>query len=286
MLGAKRAKAMAAQDPGIGGRALGWILRLWILLALGIVLADMADSAKIDWLNPSRHQPVPEAPNRLDREGPAVPMPLSPAAPGDQLRPYDPAAFPMRPDGGLPHLPGGDSLEPSRGPMQFTWTDLQGRPAILAVGTIESGSAAALRRFDLQNDERAEVLILLSPGGLVQEALTMGDYVRSRSLETLVPEGAYCASACPLLLAAGERRRVARDAWIGLHQPYLANASALSADVAVADVQRLNYEILTRLDHWGVDPRVWTHALQAPPAQMYVLLPEELMAYRLAHSLF
>ncbi len=277
---------MEARESGIGGRALGWILKLWILLALGIVLADMAESAKVGWWKSDRAPALPEGPNRLEREGPAVPMPLSPAEPGDQLRPYDPSAFPMRPDGGLPHLPGGAPLEPTRGPMTFTWSDLEGRPAILALGMITPGSAASLRRFDLQHDERAEVLVLLSPGGAVKEALAMGDYLRARSLETLVPDGGYCASACPLVLAAGVRRRVARDAWVGLHQPYLANVAGLTPDVAVSDVQHLNYEILTRLDHWGVDSRVWTHALKAPPSQMYVLLPEELMAYRLAHSLF
>ncbi|GAB5470483.1 MAG: hypothetical protein Kilf2KO_35130 [Rhodospirillales bacterium] len=270
-----------------GGRAMGWILRLWILLALGIVAADLADSAKIPWLSEPGREALPQAPERLERGGQAVPMPLAPAEPGDQLRPYDPGAFPLAPDAGLPHLPGErQPMEPSRGPMTFTWADLEGRPAIVGSGMIEAESAAALRRFDLQHDERAELLVLLSPGGLVQGALAMGDYLRARGLETLVPEGGYCASACPLVLAAGERRRVARDAWIGLHQPYLANSNGLSVDRAVADVQRLNYEILTRLDHWGVDPRIWTHALQAPPAQMYVLLPEEMMAYRLAHSLF
>ncbi|MBC6406513.1 MAG: hypothetical protein GDA41_12515 [Rhodospirillales bacterium] len=274
---------MLAERQTAGGRALAWILRLWILLAFGIVLADMADSAKIPWSPPGRSIPPPD---RLGKEGPAVPMPLPPAGPGDQLRPYDPTIFPMRPDGGTPQLPGGGALEPSYGPMKFSWIDLEGRPAILAVGTIEPGAAAALRRFDLQHDERAEVLVLFSPGGAVQEALIMGEYIRARSIETLVPGGAYCASACPLLLAAGERRRVARDAWIGLHQPYFAKAAGLSPDVAVAEVQRLNYQILTRLDRWGVDPRVWTHALQALPAEMYVLLPEELMAYRMAHSLF
>jgi len=275
---------MLAERQTAGGRALTWILRLWILLALGIVLADMADSAKIPRLQPDRSAPL--LPNRLGKEGPAVPMPLQPAGPGDQLRPYDPAIFPVHPDGGLPQLPGGGALKPSYGLMDFSWIDLEGRPAILAIGMIEPGAAAALRRFDLQHDERAEVLVLFSPGGAVQEALTMGDYIRARAMETLVPEGAYCASACPLLLAAGERRRVARDAWIGLHQPYFANAAGLSPDVAVAEIQRLNYQILTRLDHWGVDPRLWTHALQALPAEMYVLLPEELMAYRMAHSLF
>ena len=252
----RAAPAAARVDPHAGGasdcgRALAWVLRLWILLALGIVLADMADSAKLSWLQPGRSVPPP--PDRLGKEGPAVPMPLQPAGPGDQLRPYDPKIFPMRPDGGTPQLP---------------------------------GAAAALRRFDLQHDEQAEVLVLLSPGGAVQEALIMGEYIRARSIETLVPGGAYCALACPLLLAAGERRRVARDAWIGLHQPSFAKAAGLSPDVAVAEVQRLNYQILTRLDRWGVDPRVWTHALQALPAEMYVLLPEELMAYRMAHSLF
>ena len=272
------------QQSDVGGRALGWILRLWILLALGIVVADLADSAKIPWLEPD---PLPQRPSRLERSGPAIPQPLKPPEPGDQLRPYDPAAFPLRPDGSLPVLPGAsEPLQPSREAMAFSWTLLEGRPAIVASGMIEPGSAAELRRFDLQHDERAELVVLLSPGGLVQEALAMGDYLRSRSLETLVPDGGYCASACPLVLAAGERRRVARDAWIGLHQPYLGGDSGLAADRAVADVQLLNYEILTRLDQWGVDPRLWTFALQAPPAKMYVLRPEEMMAYRLAHSLF
>ncbi|MEO1194095.1 MAG: hypothetical protein AAFY02_20235 [Pseudomonadota bacterium] len=282
---------MSAESEGgpvktTGGRALAWILRLWILLALGIVLADMADSVKIPWLNDPAREALPQ-PSRLDQAGAPVPMPLEPAEPGSQLRPYDPGAFPLAPDGGLPHLPGRDEpLEPSRGPMTFSFTELEGRPALVAVGMVTSESAAALRRADLQSDERAEILALLSPGGYVQGALAMGDYLRARGMETLVPEGGFCASACPLVLAAGERRRVARDAWVGLHQPYLAPGSGLSADRAVADVQHLNYEILTRLDHWGVDPRIWTHALQAPPTQMYVLLPEEMMAYRLAHSLF
>jgi len=272
------------QQSSTGGKALAWVLRLWVLLALGIVVADLADSAKISWLQPD---PLPQRPSRLDEGAPAIPQPLQRPQPGDQLRPYDPAAFPLAPDGELPRLPGSDeTLEPRYESMTFAWTELEGRPAIVASGMIEPGSAAEFRRFDLQHDERAEMVVLLSPGGLVQDALSMGDYIRARSLETLVPDGGYCASACPLVLAAGERRRVARDAWIGLHQPYLSADSRLTADRAVSDVQRLNYEILTRLDQWGVDPRVWTFALSAPPAKMYVLRPEELMAYRLAHSLF
>jgi len=273
---------MADGDGTKSGGSLAWILRLWVLLAIGIVLADI--SQNVDWGNPgqSAEPRRPPAP----RTASATPNSSERPVPGDQMRPYRPGAFPVGPDGRLPRLPNGEVIALPDGPMTLSYGEVEGRPALIAAGMIDATTPDKLREADLRNDERAEILVLLSTGGQVDAAMRMGNYVRSRALETYVPEEGVCASACPLVLAAGDRRRVARSAWIGLHQPYLATTEGISADVAVFDVQNVNYEILTSLEHWGVDPRVWTFALGAPPSEMYVLTPEELVRYRLAHSVF
>lgn len=36
------------------------------------------------------------------------------------------------------------------------------------------------------------------------------------------------------------------------------------------------------LDDMGVDPRLMQHALVTPPDEIYVLLPEQLLEYRMA----
>lgn len=61
-------------------------------------------------------------------------------------------------------------------------------------------------------------LTLDSDGGLVDEAVTIGQLVRKRGLSTHVPDA--CASACTLVFLQGQARTLGPDGRLGFHAPY------------------------------------------------------------------
>ena len=61
------------------------------------------------------------------------------------------------------------------------------------------------------------LIVLTSSGGSVYAAIAIGEEIRARGLKTLVPTGAFCASACSLIWLAGTTRMIGTDAYIGLH---------------------------------------------------------------------
>lgn len=114
-------------------------------------------------------------------------------------------------------------------------------------GLIGPGSAAKLARTVRGLGGKRLPILINSPGGLVSEAMQMGELIRKRSLDvavtrtalvtcpadrdacgTMVRDGvvlglpdsrrAVCASACTLVLAAGTQRLVASWAHVGVHQ--------------------------------------------------------------------
>jgi len=61
------------------------------------------------------------------------------------------------------------------------------------------------------------LILLISPGGSVAAALEIGLEIRARGLKTVVPDGAFCASACAFIWLAGTTRMLGTDAHIGFH---------------------------------------------------------------------
>ncbi len=154
-------------------------------------------------------------------------------------------------------------------------------------GSFEPGSAEKVRSELEARGEYVATVVLESPGGSVEDALSIGAMIRERGLATEVRAGALCASSCPLVFAAGVERRAPAEAAIGLHQIY---AAAISADpastfrmagTAMADAQAMTARILAHLTASGVDPALWLHALETPPNQLYYLSGEEMERYRL-----
>lgn len=206
-------------------------------------------------------------------------MTRSPAArpeSGDQIRPYDPLRLPTSAPEDRPVIPPSPGAQADR--LAISRTDpVDERPAALAFGTINAGDLQVIERFLDANPDVA-VITLDSPGGLVQEALAIADWLRERGLATAVGADAVCLSACPIILAAGHERLVDAEAWIGLHQAALLDNPLIPLDIdrATADVQRINAEVMARLTDWGIDAAIWRHALSTPPAEMYVLTVAEL----------
>ncbi|MBL8590482.1 MAG: hypothetical protein JNK46_18245 [Methylobacteriaceae bacterium] len=93
------------------------------------------------------------------------------------------------------------------GPARALHLSEQGGVAYLS-GSIEEGAADRMRDFLAQ--KRAQpirILYLYSPGGMVSEAIAIGDMIRKAGLATAVDAGrAYCDSACTMVFAAGVRR--------------------------------------------------------------------------------
>ncbi|WP_338721323.1 hypothetical protein [Devosia sp. XK-2] len=154
-------------------------------------------------------------------------------------------------------------------------------------GTIDPGAAKRFEQEIAQRGEYVSTVLLDSPGGSVNDALDIAGLVLEKGLDTLVPDGALCASSCPIIFASGDMRRAGREAAIGVHQIYAAALGASSVDalsvagVAMADAQTATAEITRYLGKTGVDPALWLHALETPPDRLYYFMPEELERYRL-----
>jgi hypothetical protein len=119
---------------------------------------------------------------------------------------------------------------------------------ISAEGRITSDTPARLRKFLKKIGDRKVPVVLRSEGGEVDAAYAMGRMIRKAGLETAVggtqlkdcpdddrrcaaaiakdgtslgdtySDGAFCYSACPLVLAGGTSRASSQWAYIGVHQ--------------------------------------------------------------------
>ncbi|WP_185803562.1 hypothetical protein [Pontivivens nitratireducens] len=211
------------------------------------------------------------------RGGDVSPAITEPAAPGDQVRRYRPTTVPAR-DG---RQGGPIPLPTQMEDMAFTIEETPdfGRVMLLS-GFISAGTSD---RFEAALDgQRIDTIALHSPGGVVQEALRMGQLVRAAEYDTLLTPDAACASACPLILFSGIERTVSRRSWVGMHQAAFLEGSFLSGAQAARQVQAIQGEVLEHTATMGVDPRVQTHALQTPPEEVYYLLPEQIEEYEVA----
>ena len=249
------------------------IFALLVIACFAGVIADATGYLK-EWeeqVDPSRLAPAP-----VDIERPE---------PGDNLRPYRPGMIPRPVPGrrARPRLPDGTLLPEPEGRMAFTFrASPEGASFIIASGRISAGTATEFKRFDEKYANAAKYVILLSHGGYVHEAVSLGRYLRERELITVVPSEGFCFSACPLVLAAGKERLVWPDSWVGLHQAYLAADSKPSPDKAFKAGQRAVADIMGYLEEHDVDPLVWRLAIRTPPDRIHMLSQKDLIDTRLA----
>lgn len=153
-----------------------------------------------------------------------------------------------------------------------------------ASGTITPGTA---ERFKAEIDKRGDyvkTVVLNSPGGSVSDALAMARLIRERKLDTLVEAQALCASSCPLLFAGGAKRSAETGATIGVHQVFATGqpgAPLVNRAEGMAQAQRVSAECQRHLVAMDVDPRVWIHAMETPPREMFYFKPAELAELKL-----
>lgn len=146
--------------------------------------------------------------------------------------------------------------------------EMKGRSirALAIKGEIGAAAASWFRdRLDEAKFVPGDIVLMSSPGGRLDQALIMGEVIRSRGLTTMVgtadAEGrvrpSYCASACVFAYAGGKVREAFPGSALGVHQ--FTTEAPKSADAGrdvVADTQRTTGIILEYMTRMGISSSV------------------------------
>ena len=181
---------------------------------------------------------------------------------------------------------------------------------ISAEGIITPGKAQEFARLIEGLRGRRLPILISSHGGSVRDALAMGMLIRTRGLvvavaRTLIancPEraqncpdargraivgGAYCASACPLVLAGGVERLVGPLPLVGVHQVTTVEketegSEGLTRVRKFYEQRPVDQVVQTYLHAMGVQDPVMEILRRTPAASIRWLSPAELSESRLA----
>jgi hypothetical protein len=234
---------------------------------LGVMLATTGTVVALDYAQLQEAAVTKEAPAAPSVSRPAA-EPLPPARRGGEEQQGSPA---WRADAKL------------KAPMAF---DLVGNGRLMAVGTIEPGTAEAFASEIAKRGDYVKTIVLHSPGGSVADALSMGRLIRQKRFATEVENGSYCASSCPLVFAGGIERRAGEKAAIGVHQVFAQPKGVSTTGGGLADgmdnAQRISAECQRYLRDMGIDLEVWVRAMETPKEQLYYFKAEELAKLKLA----
>jgi LysM repeat protein len=142
-------------------------------------------------------------------------------------------------------------------------------------GGIRHGVADDLRQA-LDQHPSVKVIHLNSVGGLVQEAETIRELIRSRGLNTYTSE--ECDSACTMAYLGGKERFLREGARLGFHQPW---APGLT-DAETATMCRKHETAMIAI---GVNADFARKAMSIPPAGMWRPTPRELLGSHVVTSI-
>lgn len=119
---------------------------------------------------------------------------------------------------------------------------------IVISGMIAEGDAERFTSvIDQRQFPRGTMVRLISPGGLVVEAVAIGQALRDHGFETYVPDG-YCYSSCALIWLGGSKQFRHPKSQIGFHQAYDPKTKRPQANALLGFyLAKLGYEIKTSL---------------------------------------
>ena len=156
-------------------------------------------------------------------------------------------------------------LAPSMTSSLIAKADLDGtgraRTVLAVSGTIGAASASWLReRLEEAHLRDGDAILLSSPGGNLDQALIMGEIIRSRSLATAVGATdasgrvtrSFCASACVLVYAGGKPRYGIEGSALGVHRFVTTKPVA----DPVAETQRVAGAVLGYMTKMGVSSSI------------------------------
>jgi hypothetical protein len=131
------------------------------------------------------------------------------------------------------------------------------RPALAVTGQIGAAAASLFRdALDKAHLAPGDAVLLSSPGGDLDQAIIIGEIIRSQGLVTAVGaadgaghvHSAYCASACVLAYAGGKSRYGIEGSMLGVHR--FVTTSPMHDPVA--ETQRVDGMVLGYVTKMGV----------------------------------
>jgi hypothetical protein len=135
------------------------------------------------------------------------------------------------------------------------------RPALAISGTIGPATASWFRKqLDETRLVAGDLVLMSSPGGDLNQAIIMGEIIRSRGLVTAVGvsdasgriRSSYCASACVFVYAGGKVRIGVAGSTLGVHR----FVTLTSGRDPVAETQRTEGLVLNYMTRMGVSSAV------------------------------
>jgi hypothetical protein len=136
-----------------------------------------------------------------------------------------------------------------------------GRSALAISGGIGPAAASWFRdRLDEAHLAAGDVILLSSPGGDLNQAVIMGEVIRSRGLVTAVGvadasgriKPSYCASACVIVFAGGKTRYGIEGSGLGVHR----FVTSTPGRDPVAETQRTAGMVLSYVTKMGVSSSI------------------------------
>jgi len=135
------------------------------------------------------------------------------------------------------------------------------RSALFITGKIGAASATWFRdRLDEARLAAGDTVLMSSPGGDLDQAVIMGEIIRSRGLTTAVGivdasgqvRPSYCASACVIVYAGGNSRYGVEGSMLGVHR----FVTSTPGHDPVAETQRTTGMVLSYMTRMGVSSAV------------------------------
>lgn len=151
----------------------------------------------------------------------------------------------------------------------------EGKVIIILSGTIEPGDADQLQKIirDSNNTGRVVSAIRLnSTGGNLLEGAKLADMIRFAKMDSVVVNGATCASACFLAFAAGVEKYASYSSSIGVHGASDADGNDTDESKVATVGMAKAAKIL------GVPSEIIGKMVVTPPSEIIWLSPNDLRA--------
>lgn len=163
----------------------------------------------------------------------------------------------------------GNSAAPAAD-IQITQGGVKTASIIDITGPIESGDAA---RFSAMSQRTESAFVFLrSPGGLVDEGLSIAAEIRQRGFTTIVAPEAECLSICAVIWVSGVSRIMDSTSKIGVHAAYrnqaLEDGTSISSESGAA-----NAEISFLLTNIGLSREAIRYFTTAGPNDILPITP-------------
>ena len=157
---------------------------------------------------------------------------------------------------------------PAANAMEFGSADAGNNNVFVTMqGKIVPGDAAKFSGFLQTLPATVSAIAMDSGGGVIDEAVRMGELIAKSNVATLLPDNATCASACFWLFAAGQHRLMVSSAQLGVHGAK--DEQGREAPDSTVNAVRFAKEL-------GIPNSIIVDMVTTPPGQIAWLTPREL----------